>query len=190
MPPKAKYTKEAIIRAALDVVRAGGASALTARALGNALGSSVAPVFTVFKNMNEVQQEVLAEAKVVYQNYLQRSMAEGKYPVYKASGMGYICFARDESELFKLLFMRDRSAEKVNDDEEIKKLLEMIQQSTGLSENDARMFHTEMWLYVHGIAVTIATSYLEWNEDFINRVLSDGYMGLKARYESTQKQEF
>ena len=39
-------------------------------------------------------------------------MAEGKYPPYKASGMAYIRFAKEEKELFKLLFMRDRSDRK------------------------------------------------------------------------------
>ena len=44
------------------------------------------------------------------------------------------------------------------------------------------MFHLEMWIYVHGIAVMLATSYLEWQEDFISQVLTDAYSGLKYRY--------
>ena len=61
MPPKAKFTKAEIIEAALNIVRADGYEALTSRALGTYLGSSARPIFTVFKNMEEVQQEDLQE---------------------------------------------------------------------------------------------------------------------------------
>ena len=110
-------------------------------------------------------------------------MAEGKYPPYKASGMAYIRFAKEEKELFKLLFMRDRSGERVGENkEEIRPLLKLIRQNLGLSEEDAYFFHLEMWIYVHGIATMLATSYLELDEEFISRVITDGYEGMKARY--------
>ena len=122
-------------------------------------------------------------ANELYQSYLQKDMAEGKYPPYKASGMAYIRFAKEEKELFKLLFMRDRSGERVGENkEEIRSLLEIIRQNLGLSEEDAYFFHLEMWIYVHGIATMLATSYLELDEEFISRVMTDGYEGMKARY--------
>ena len=77
---------------------------MTARALATELGCSVKPIFGLFKNMEEVQQEVLIAANLLYQNYLQEDMAKGKYPPYKASGMAYIRFAKEERELFRLLF--------------------------------------------------------------------------------------
>ena len=54
MPPKAKFTQEEIIEAALNIVRTNGYEALTSRALGTYLSSSARPIFTVFKNMEEV----------------------------------------------------------------------------------------------------------------------------------------
>ena len=39
-----------------------------------------------------------------------------------------------------------------------------------------------MWLYVHGIAAMIATSYLNWDDAFISGALTDAYVGLKYRY--------
>ena len=59
MPPKAKFSKEQITEAGLQIVREKGADSLTARALGEKLGSSSCPIFTVFKNMEEVQQSVI-----------------------------------------------------------------------------------------------------------------------------------
>ena len=177
------FTRQEIIAAALKLTRKGGMSALTARALGTELGSSSRPVFGLFKNMEEVQQEVIKAANELYQSYLKEDMECGKYPPYKASGMAYIRFAKEERELFKLLFMRSRSRESAqNDKDGMKPFIKLIQQNLGLSEEEAYMFHTEMWLYVHGIATTLATSYLIWDEEFISRVITDGYEGLKARY--------
>lgn len=183
MPPKFKFTRDEITNAALNVTRKNGISGLTARALAAELGCSVKPIFGLFKNMEEVGQEVLAASDLLYQNYLLEDMAKGKYPPYKASGMAYIRFAKEERELFKLLFMRDRSREKIEENkEEIRPLMQLIQQNLGISEDEAYLFHLEMWLYVHGIATMIATSYLDWDDEFISRVLTDAYMGLKYRY--------
>ena len=183
MPPKFKFTRDEITNAALNVTRKNGISGLTARALAAELGCSVKPIFGLFKNMEEVGQEVFIASDLLYQNYLREDMAKGKYSPYKASGMAYIRFAKEERELFKLLFMRDRSREKIEENkEEIRPLMQLIQQNLGISEDEAYLFHLEMWLYVHGIATMIATSYLDWDDEFISRVLTDAYLGLKYRY--------
>lgn len=182
MPPKAKFSREEIIDAAVALVKAEGAGALTARALGARLGASSSPVFSMFQNMEQVQQEVLSAANRLYQSYLKADMESGIYPPYKASGMGYIRFAKEEPQLFKLLFMRDRSREAPQQDEDIQPLIALIQKNTGLSREDASLFHLEMWVYVHGIASMIATAYLDWDMDLVSRVLTDGYLGLKCRY--------
>lgn len=183
MPPKFKFTRDTIIKAALDLTRENGTAAVTARGLGTKLGCSAKPIFGLFQNMEEVQQEVLKAANHLYQSYLQEDMSNGSHPPYKASGMAYIRFAKEEKELFKLLFMRDRSQEKIEENkEELRPLIELIQKSTGLHEEDAYLFHLEMWLYVHGIATMIATSYLDWDMEFISNVLTDAYIGLKYRY--------
>lgn len=190
MPPKFKFTKDEIINAALNIIRANGMSGLTARALAAELGCSVKPIFGLFKNMEEVQQNVFSSAYSLYQSYLKEDMAGKTYPPYKASGMAYIRFAKDEKELFKLLFMRDRTHEEIEENrEEIQPLLELIIRNLGLDEEEAYLFHLEMWIYVHGIATMIATSYLEWDDEFVSKVITDAYTGLKYRYSENQHKE-
>lgn len=183
MPRKFMFTREKVLAAALNLAREQGIAAVTARGLGEKLGSSSKPIFSLFENMEDVLSAVMEAADKLYQSYLKEDMASGKYPPYKASGMAYIRFAREEKELFKLLFMRDRTHENIGDDkEELKPFLELIQQNLGLNEESAYLFHLEMWIYVHGIATMLATSYLEWDDEFISRVVTDGYEGLKTRY--------
>ena len=182
MPPKCRFTREEIIQAALDLTAEKGVGALTARGLAQRLGSSAKPIFGLFANMEEVQQEVVKAANLRYQEYLRQDMSAGRYPPYKASGMAYIRFAREQKELFKLLFMRERTHEEKAAGDELEALLGLIQKNMGLSRDDAYRFHLEMWIYVHGIATMIATAYLEWDMDFISAALTDAYQGLRLRF--------
>ena len=183
MPPKFKFTREQIVAAALEVTRKNGITGLTARGLAAELGSSAKPIFGLFQNMEEVQREVVTAANTLYQSYIKKGMADSKFPPYKASGIAYIQFAKEEKELFKLLFMRDRTDEKIEENrEEIRPILDLIMKNLGIDENEAYFFHLELWLYVHGIATMIATNYLEWDIEFIDKALTDAYQGLKNRY--------
>lgn len=184
MPPKTKFTREEVIAAALELTKESGSSAVTARALAARLCSSSKPVFGLFQNMEEVQQEVRKAAEALYQSYLLEDLASGRYPPYKASGMSYIRFAKEQRELFKLLFMRDRSREEVPSEgtAELQMMVQMIQKNAGLSEEEATLFHLEMWMTVHGIATMLATSYADWDEELISRVLTDNFLGLKYRF--------
>lgn len=186
MPPRNKFTREEIADAALELTAEKGIDALTARGLAQRLGASPKVIFGLFRDMEEVRQEVMAGANRRYRDYLEKGMAEGKYPPYKASGMAYIRFAGEQRELFRLLFMRDRTGEKIGEDlESIAPILDILQKNLGLSREDAYRFHLESWIVVHGFATMIATSYLEWEDGYISSVLTDVYQGLKYRF--TQK---
>ena len=69
MPPKAKFTKDEIIQTALELVSQKGIEALTAKELGDALGSSARPIFTVFSSMKEVQEAVREAAMRRFEGY-------------------------------------------------------------------------------------------------------------------------
>ncbi len=183
MPPKIKVSQEEILNAAVDVVREKGADALNARALARQLGCSTQPIFSNYSSMEELKGEVIRLAAEKYQRYLKQDMSSGEYPAYKASGMAYIRFAKEETALFKLLFMRDRSGEKIGENEQdITAIVDIIQKNTGLSRERAYMFHLEMWVYVHGIATMIATAYLDWDRETVSSILTDAYEGLKKRF--------
>ena len=183
MPPKTKVSKEEILSTAVNLVRNDGENSLNARNIARSLGCSTQPIFSNFINMDELRAAVKKKANILYQNCLAADMSAGKYPPYKASGMAYIRFAREEKELFKLLFMCDRSHETVRDEREsIRPIIDIIRKNLGLDEERAFLFHMEMWIFVHGIATMIATSYLFWDDDMISGIVTDAYEGLKKRY--------
>lgn len=183
MPPSSKIKREDILSAAVGIVRESGAAALNARALAQRLGCSTQPVFSNYSSMDELRGEVLRYAGETYGRFVAEDVKSGKYPPYKASGMAYIRFAAEERELFRLLFMRDRSGEQNPDEQEqMEPVYAAIQAGTGLSREDAMRFHLDMWVAVHGIATMVATSYWSWDIDMASLVVSEIYQGLRARF--------
>ncbi len=183
MPPKTKVTGQEILDAAMELVRREGAGALNARALAQSLHCSTQPIFSNYASMEALKADVIRAADDCYQQYLRESMTSGRYPPYKASGMGYIRFAREDKELFKLLFMRDRTGERIPEmGEELRPILELIRGNLGITREQAEQFHLEMWVFVHGMATMIATGYLDWDMELVSRTLSDAYLGLRHRF--------
>ena len=58
----------------------------------------------------------------------------------------------------------------------------MVQDNTGLKGQDAKLFHLEMWAYVHGIATMFATRFLDLDWELVSKMLTDSYQGLKKQY--------
>lgn len=190
MPPKFKFTKREIINASLDIIRQNGANSVTARNIAAKLSSSPKVIFSWFNGMNELWLEIMKTAEELYNSYIVSDMSENKYPPYKASGMAYIRFANEEKELFKLLFMRDRTNENiVDDDASIEPLLRLIMRKSGLNFEEAKLFHLEMWVWVHGIASMIATGYLNLDIKLISEMLSDVYNGTMIRFKEKKSDE-
>lgn len=182
MPPRVKITKEEIVGTAVNVVREKGAQALNARAVAAVLNCSTQPIFSNFATMDELTKAVIDSAYEQYLGFLKRESESGKYPAYKSYGIAYIRFAMEEKELFKLLFMRDRSSEDTSPSPDFREAEQMIMKANGVSPETARLMHLEIWTFVHGIGVMLATSFLSLKWELIDDMLSDVYSGIRARH--------
>lgn len=189
MPPKAKVRKEDILNAAVSLVREGSVQALNARNIAAALHCSTQPVFSNFATMAQLQRAVEAAAYERYLGYLQDDAKSGRYPPYKAFGMAYIRFAKEEKELFKLLFMCDREKKEKALTPDGEASIGLIMQANGISREKAQLMHLEMWAFVHGIATMLATNFLTLEWDLIGSMMSDVYQGVRARHISKEERK-
>lgn len=182
MPPKAKFTKEEIIQAALEIIRSEGFAALTARALGAKLGSSARPIFTVFQSMEEVQQAVIDAAKTLYKEYVQRGLSDT--PAFKGVGTQYILFSVNEPKLFQLLFMEEHTdVPELSDvlpiiDENYDKILSSVKDGYGLPREIAEKLYRHLWIYTHGIAALCATKTCRFTAEEISVMMTEVFIGL------------
>ena len=182
MPPKVKITKNDIIETALSLVREKGSDAINARGIANALNCSTQPIFSNFESMEELEHSVLVAAFDKYLEFITEEIRSGKYPNYKAYGMAYIRFAKEEKELFKLLFMCSRQDDDLAPGADFEASITMIMEANGCSREVANLMHLEMWACVHGIATMLVTSFLELDSELISKILTDVYQGLRARF--------
>lgn len=182
MPPKAKFSREEIVEGALAVVRAGGVEALTSRALGEKLESSARPIFTVFRNMDEVWQAVVNAAKELYREYVQRGLAEK--PAFKGVGTQYILFSVDEPKLFQLLFMTEqRQVPELTKvlpmiDENYEQILLSVQEGYGVDQAFAEKLYRHLWIYTHGIATLCATGMCCFTGEEISGMMTEVFVSL------------
>ena len=97
---------------------------------------------------------------------------------YLSVCMSYLLFARDEPQLFKLLFMRDRTAEGGFGREYSHEWgFPVIQRSFPVDRETAEKLYERSFFYTHGLAVCIATKYMpcmseEMFWEFIAQVLA------------------
>lgn len=184
MPRKTVIHKQGIINAAVEIVRANGYENLNARAIAQYLGCSTQPIFSNFRNMEDLTGNVVQRSLEIYNDFVAEEFRRPHdYPPYKTNGMAYIRFAMEEKNLFKLLFMRDRTNESSPAEEStFYDVLPLIMKATGLNREQASLFHFEIWAAVHGIAVMVASSYYNADMDLISSTLTDVYQGLLYRF--------
>lgn len=184
MAAKVKITGETILQAAVELVRTGGPEALNARALAKALGCSTQPIFRNYSGMEALRAAVLEEAYRRYRDFRAPRIAASDAPAYKAAGMAYIAFARAEPQLFRLLYMRDRTDGREGPEkEDWSTSLVAVERYTGLDHSRAELFHLEMWAFVHGIAAMEATGYLDLDPETVSTMLTDAFLGIKQSWE-------
>lgn len=186
MPPRVKITKKDIIKTAVELVKANGAQGINARAIAASMNCSTQPVFSNFRTMEELEKATLTAAYEIYLDFIKKEVKSGKYPQYKSFGMAYIRFAKEEKELFKLLFMRDRTGEDLSEPPDFEESVQMIMKANGVTIEKARLMHLEMWTCVHGIGTMLATSFLSLEWDMISDMLTDVYQGIRTRHLSEE----
>ncbi len=187
MPPKVRITKEKIVSTAVELVRENGEQAINARAIAFSLDCSTQPIFSNFRTMEELKAATLAAAYAIYLDFLAREVASGQYPPYKSCGMAYIRFAKEEKELFRLLFMRDRTGEDMSLSPDFEESVHIIMKANGVTVEVARLMHFEMWTCVHGIGTMLATSFVPLDWELISDMLTDVYQGIRTRHISEGK---
>ena len=181
MPPKARYTKEQIVDAAYELVRRNGKGYLSARSLAAELGTSTAPIFTAFSSIEELQYAVTERAKALYAEYLRSGLSQT--PAFKWAGLKYIQFAKDEPELFKMLFMKNSEGTPPSHyfpggDENEPVVRGMLESTYGFGTEHAKRIFNHMSVYVHGLAVLYAQGYCVFTDEDVSYMLSEMFNAL------------
>ncbi len=165
MPPTVRFTRDAVLHAACQLMRREGMEALNARAIAKELGGSTQPIFRLFTNMEDLHRELILYVARQFQAHAEADMAQSDSP-YIQLCTTYLLYGRDEPELFKLLFMRDRVSDgEYSDQTNFDLVFNIIKKETPLDDETALRFFERTWLFIHGLAVCIATKYIPCQDE-------------------------
>lgn len=165
MPPTVRFTRDAVLHAACQLMRREGMEALNARAIAKELGGSTQPIFRLFTNMEDLHRELILYVARQFQAHAEADIAQSDSP-YIQLCTTYLLYGRDEPELFKLLFMRDRVSEgQYSDQTNFDLVFNIIKKETPLDDETALRFFERTWLFIHGLAVCIATKYIPCQDE-------------------------
>lgn len=174
MAPKNKFTKEEMVEAALQVVRAKGIDGLTAKTMADELGTSTQPVFTAFGSMDTVKQEVYAAAVRVYDGYAEAGLKE-KIPFFGV-GMQYIRFAREEPELYRLLLLTRTGEQECSAMKSMRHLQELVRPTLmniyHMTAEEADLYFRDLWFVVHSLSTLIVTGDCPYSDREIGQILT------------------
>lgn len=178
MPPKAKITKTMILNTVLEITRESGFEAVNARSIASRLQCSTRPIFTCYENMEELKKEFLDFAFEYYSLYVANYGKSANTAPYLLLPLSYIKFAKEETHLFKLLFISDMDLDmtEANDfyteagnAEKAKAFSEMI----GVEPERGKGIFLDLFLYTHGMAVLAATEKLSLDSDAVEKMLQN-----------------
>ena len=180
MPPKVKFQKEEIIRAAVEITREKGIDALTARELASSLGVSTRPIFTYFDTMEELKGEVYAYAKQLYREYTLRGLKE---PIPNLGvGMQYIRFAKNEPELYKLLYLKKPDTSRSGATEALKLSQDLVRDSVmkiyNMDRDTADRYFRDLWMISFSFATLIVTDDCPYSDEEISATFTEVSLSL------------
>lgn len=167
MPPRVKFQKAEIVDAALRVAAAKGIDAVTAREVAAELGVSTRPIFTYFDTMDRLKQDVYELAMAQYRAYVDRGLA-GPIP-FLGVWRQYLHFAREEPELYRLLFLTRPGNAAGGAMAAMKYSQELARESLmriyNMDARTADCYFRDLWLIASSFATLIVTDDCPYTEE-------------------------
>ncbi len=155
MPRKTQFTADDVFMAAFNLARNKGWAGLSAPTVAARMGSSTMPIYTHFKNMQALKDEIVKKVWGMVLEYQAKSYTGD---VWVDQAIGWVVFAREEPNLFKC--MQDDSNLELQiqmDQEHWDQLAQRLEGYEGFKDLDeeqrdrARYAQAKM---THGVATT------------------------------------
>lgn len=175
--PRVKVTKDDIINISFFIVRNEGIDNLSARRIAKELNCSVQPIFFNFSNMDDLKKAILIKGCNYFYEFVSK-LFDKDIPPYKQVGINYIKFAKEEPNLFKLLFMSGNDLSIIDNNKSFDVIKHYIEKSLSLSDFDIDSFHFNMWIFTQGLATLVLNGTLKLTDEQISSLLTNEFNAL------------
>ncbi len=159
MPPKTKFTKEAIVEAAFQIAQEEGFSGITARSVTERLHCSVAPIYVNFKTIDELIAAVVQRVFALSDEILARQ--KGSH-LFENIGKASLAFAREYPVIFRELVVQPNphmASYEITENAMIEALAE-DDSMRGWTFDERRHLFLQMQIFQVGLSVMVANGNL------------------------------
>lgn len=174
--PKQVVTQEMIINAAMEITHRNGFERVNARSVADYMGRSVQPIYSYFQNMDKLKDTLYNRAMAFYDAFIR---ANADMSSLESMGEANIKFARQEPNLFRLLFLTKlnffHSFSDIYKKMGIESVASNLAAELGTSYEDASEIYVMMIVFTHGIATMLATGGAEIGDEEIRGMLKEAY---------------
>ena len=182
MAAKKRITRDAIFAGAVQVIRDRGPNALSVRNIAGALGCSTQPLYSEFRNLEQLQEELLV--------YIREKYLAVQCSSYKDFARFFLRFAEEEPALFRYFYLRRRPPEeRLLDDANGDLTVELLSRNLEMPSEETWEMHCRMQYYCYGIGVMIATGYRTMDHQEIEEELTAFYSILLRHYKHITSEE-
>ena len=105
---KKTFSTEDIVEAAFQVVRKQGRKKLSARTIAKELNASTMPIYSTINSMKDLEAKI---GQKFTELLLEYCLTPWTGNLLVDMSFGYVRFAKDEKELFRLMFLADEPSE-------------------------------------------------------------------------------
>jgi DNA-binding transcriptional regulator YbjK len=178
MSTKKTFTREDIVEAAFRLVRKRGKKKLSAREIAKELKSSTMPIYSSVNSMKELEVEVRQKFTELFLQYATTAWT-GDPQI--DSSFGYIQFAKNEKQLFRIMFFDDTQYEVVSYKEHkpivtaiLEERLEQPPEFQALNKDQQQRIKEKMEIFIHGMACLINSGRFDGeSEEYIINLLRE-----------------
>ncbi len=160
MGPKVKFTKEQIIDTTFNIAKTEGIDSITIRKIAEQMGSSVAPIYVNFKNVDELNEALIERIISVSQQLL---CEEDTGNPFRDIGRASLRFASEYSTIFRNLIMTNNSHIKLYDDKMMPTMIGQMKKDPaleGFTEDELKTILLKMRIFQLGLSVMVANGTL------------------------------
>lgn len=175
MPPKNKFTKEQIIKTAFEIAKEEGIDSITIRKIADNLGSSIAPIYVNFKDVEELKEAVISKIYEIGNSILQE---QNTGDVFLNIGIASVKFAKDYSVIFKDLILKNNGYLDNYDEQLGNNIIQEMKKDEDLkefSEEELKTLLMKMQVFQAGLSImaTNESFALKLTDEKIIEMLSD-----------------
>ncbi|MDE5909192.1 MAG: TetR/AcrR family transcriptional regulator [Lachnospiraceae bacterium] len=177
MARKETITREDLIKAAFAILQDEGIEQVTARKLAAKASCSTQPIFRIYKNMEELTEELFGIACDFFHSYYEDFQRQTVTPFVNL-GQAYIKFAGEYKRIFEFIFL---SSERFG-----RSLYDLVNGNGGYVSREihaatsqgcsnASELFMKMWIFIHGAACMTLTGDYDLSEAETMQMLKDAY---------------